>query len=107
MAISWDQKTPNPRSADVADICRLWATLQEMSYGPLSIVLDPGPPEKDQHALFLQVVEAQVAPDGKTPVTHVWAQREYRSNGYSISWGQLFDLLITAYGRMTGAVRDT
>lgn len=105
MAMQPERQAYNPRSADIGDICRLWATIEEYSPGPISIRIQPGSPEAEKQCLFLTVEETQLAPDGVTPVQHVWAQKLYYPNGYSISWGQLFDLLIITYGRITGSVR--
>jgi len=103
---SQERPAYNPRSADVGDICRLWATIQECVPGPMSIRIQPGDPNAQKDCLFLTVEESQLAPDNRTPVQHVWAQKLYYNNGYSISWGQLFDLLIITYGRVTGSVRE-
>jgi len=94
------------RSAELGDLLRLWATLQEMSEQKLRLELAPGNPGAIEPVLLLQLVEASFAPDNVTPIDHVWAQKEFRERGYMITWGQLFDLLITAYGRMTGNSRD-
>lgn len=101
---------PNPsetrRGAGVADVNRLWATLQELTEEKLQIVILPGNPEAIEPCLLVQLVEPGFAPDNTTPIDHVWAQREFRERGYLISYGQLFDLLIHAYGRITGSIRD-
>lgn len=94
------------KGAGVADVNRLWKTLDELAPGPLQLVIQPGNPEATEPVLLLQLVEQSFAPDNVTPIDHVWAQKEFRDRGYLITYGQLFDLLITGYGRMTGALRD-
>lgn len=94
------------RPAGVADVIRLWTTLQEMADEKLMLRIEPGNPEATEPCLLVQLVEPSLAPDNVTPVDHVWAQKIFRDRGYMISYGQLFDLLITGYGRMTGALRE-
>ncbi len=100
------EPTDQRKLAGVADVNRLWSTLQEMSFGKLKLIIEPGNPAADDPVLQVQLVEPQLAPDGATTVDHVWVQKEFRERGYLISYGQLFDMLITAYGRMVGAVRE-
>lgn len=95
------------KGASVADINRLWRTLDDLAPGPIRLDIQPGNPEATEPCLLVQLVERSLDPSGANEIDHVWAQKEFRERGYLITYGQLFDLLITAYGRMTGALRDT
>ena len=94
------------RNAAAADCARLWRTLTNEYIPGLRLELSLTTTETDHLVLVLEVVDdSAVGVDGQQLV-NVWAKREFANQLYLISVGQLFDLLIHAYGRMTGWVRD-
>lgn len=88
---------PLPRSAELADVYRLWQTLRMDLRSDLQIIIEPLAGEGSRGALAVQVITIEPPEVGATPIQHVWAQKIFYANGYNISWGQLFDLLIHAY----------
>jgi len=87
------------RSADIRDIAKLWKTIQTDFPGKVRISIEFSSPELPNPQAMVLFEEEQLAPDGVTPIWHVWSSKTFTAAGYLISWGQLFDLLIVGYTR--------
>ena len=84
----------------VSDVARLWMTIQHDLVSDAFIKIRPAIHESVGARLHVQVVSVRFDDDHAEGYPHVWASKSFTDNGYYITWGQLFELLILAYREM-------
>jgi hypothetical protein len=86
-----------PVNATLADCARLWTTLRNEYIPALRIEWRIEEIQERGAYLTVEVVDDSAETLDGSPLVNIWATREFRSGLYLISYGQLFELLISAY----------
>ena len=86
-----------PVNATLADCARLWHTLTTEYMEDLRIEFRILENANGQAVVKLEVVNDSLVWEDQHPTVNVWSSKLFASGLHLISYGQLFDLLITAY----------
>jgi hypothetical protein len=95
-----------PKGATAADCARLWTTLTTEYIPKLRLEIRMVTNDLGENWLSLEVVDDSLVTIDGGECVNIWASKEFRSELYLISVGQLFDLLITAYRKIDGFFSD-
>jgi len=86
-----------PVNATLADCARLWSTLTTEYMEDLRIEFRILENANGQAVVKLEVVNDSLVWEDTNPTVNVWSSKIFASGLHLISYGQLFDLLITAF----------
>lgn len=92
--------------ASVQQCVRLLRTIRGIARGPVRVTVDSSIQESENPCLMLLLEEQVPAGGGDQMIWHVWSFKRFYDNGYLISYGALFDLLIVGYTRMAREYGD-
>lgn len=95
-----------PVNATLADCARLWSTLTTEYIPHLRIEWRILENPNGVVVLKVEVVDDSLESLDGWPLVNVWSSKQFQSGLHLISYGQLFDLLITAYHHIDAFFRN-